>query len=378
MGGFSYTHFQRKGVKKMGKFWKITNDTGADAELLLYGAISDSSWYEDDITPRLFATELKALGGMPLTVRVNSPGGDVFAAQSIYNLLKSYSGHVTVRVDGLAASAATIVTCAGDTIIMPRNALYMIHNPSTMAWGDAKEMRTTADVLDTVRETILSVYRKRTGDRLTNDELTAMMDEETWLTADEALAYGFVDRIDEESKVANRIKDGLLIINSVSCELDKFKHADRVKQLLNYKEGEKNMGESTNELLTKIKDMLSGTPKTAEPVEGKAMIENALQAERARIVALDALDDRTNPAVTEIINLAKTFGDTAEHVQPYIDAVKKATETKSVAEEIGKLIEDHLKSGAENVAPSTPVASDEETRQASIDEVVALANMKRG
>lgn len=362
----------------MGKFWKITNDTGADAELLLYGAISDSSWYEDDITPRLFATELKALGGRPLTVRVNSPGGDVFAAQSIYNLLKSYSGHVTVRVDGLAASAATIVTCAGDTIIMPRNALYMIHNPSTMAWGDAKEMRTTADVLDTVRETILSVYRKRTGDRLTNDELTAMMDEETWLTADEALAYGFVDRIDEESKVTNRIKDGLLIINSVSCELDKFKHADRVKQLLNYKEGEKNMGESTNELLTKIKDMLSGTPKTAEPVEGKAMIENALQAERARIVALDALDDRTNPAVTEIINLAKTFGDTAEHVQPYIDAVKKVTETKSVAEEIGKLIEDHLKSGAENVAPSTPVASDEETRQASIDEVVALANMKRG
>ena len=227
----------------MGEFWKITNETGADAELLLYGPISDTSWYDDEITPRLFAEELKALGGKALTVRVNSPGGDVFAAQSIYNQLKTYSGHITMRIDGLAASAATIVTCAGDTVIMPTNALYMIHNPATYAWGNAEEMRTAADVLDTVRQTIINVYQKRTGENLTAEELAAMMDDETWLTAEEALAYGFVDQIDEKSSVTNRMKDGLLIVNTVSCDLGKFRHADKVRELLNRKDKVTPMGE---------------------------------------------------------------------------------------------------------------------------------------
>ena len=366
----------------MGRFWKITNDTSADAELLLYGTISDTSWYDDEITPRLFAEELKALGGKALTVRVNSPGGDVFAAQSIYNQLKTYSGHITMRIDGLAASAATIVTCAGDTVIMPTNALYMIHNPATYAWGNAEEMRTAADVLDTVRQTIINVYQKRTGENLTAEELAAMMDDETWLTAEEALAYGFVDQIDEKSSVTNRMKDGLLIVNTVSCDLGKFRHADKVRELLNRKDKVTPMGENTgNELVNKIRDLLGGGPakdqSKQESVQA-ASTEDAVQAERQRLLALDALDDRTNAAVTKIVNLAKENGSTAEQVQPYVDAVKEAVETRNVADEIRKLIDDHLNSGASAVAPSAPQQNEAQQRQADIDEVVALANRNRG
>lgn len=371
-----------KGGETMGEFWKIKNEAGTDAELLLYGPISDTSWYDDEITPRLFAEELKALGGKPLTVRVNSPGGDVFAAQSIYNQLKTYSGHITMRIDGLAASAATIVTCAGDIVIMPTNALYMIHNPATYAWGNAEEMRTAADVLDTVRKTIINVYQKRTGENLTAEELAAMMDDETWLTAEEALAYGFVDQIDEKSSVINRMKDGLLIVNTVSCDLGKFRHADKVKELLNRKDKVTPMGENTgNELVNKIRDLLSGGPakdqSKKESVQATST-EDVVQEERQRLLALDALDDRTNVAVTKIVNLAKENGSTAEQVQPYVDAVKEAVETRNVADEIRKLIDDHLNSGASDVAPSAPQQNEAQQRQADIDEVVAIANKNRG
>ena len=366
----------------MGRFWEIKNDAGADAELLLYGAISDRSWSSDDVTPRLFAEELHALGGKSLTVRINSPGGDVFAAQSIYNQLRTYGGRVTVRIDGLAASAATIVACAGDTVIMPTNALYMIHNPATVTVGDAAEMRTAADVLDTVRETIVNVYQKRTGEHLTAEELTAMMDDETWMTAQEALAYGFVDQIDEKSSVTNRMKDGLLIVNTVSCDLGKFRHADKVRELLNRKDKVTPMGENTgNELVNKIRDLLGGGPakdqSKQESVQA-ASTEDAVQAERQRLLALDALDDRTNAAVTKIVNLAKANGSTAAQVQPYVDAVKDAVETRNVADEIRKLIDDHLNSGASAVAPSAPQQNEAQQRQADIDEVVALANRNRG
>lgn len=368
-----------KGGDVMGKFWKIKNETDRDAELLLYGTISDSSWYDDEVTPRLFVEELQALGGKPLTVRVNSPGGDVFAAHSIYNQLKTYRGHITMRIDGLAASAATIVTCAGDTVIMPSNALYMIHNPATYACGNAEDMRTAADVLDTVRQTIISVYQKRTGEHLTADELVKMMNDETWLTAEDALAYGFVDQIDEQSKVTNQVKGGLWIVNSVSCELGKFRHADKVRELLNRKDGMNKMGENTgmNELLNKIKDLLNGG--TSKPTDAApASEEDAVQKERARLLALDALDDRANAAVTKIVNMAKDNGSTAEDVQPYVDAVKESVQTQNVADEICKLIKDHLTSGAAGVAPSAPPQDDATKRQADIDEVVALANNKRG
>ena len=210
----------------MKKFWQIKNEAEADnAEMLIYGEIADTTWWGDEVTPKQFADDLKALEGKDLTVRVNSPGGDVFAAQAIYNQLKSYAGHVTMRIDGLAASAATIITCAGDTVIMPDNALFMIHNPKGAMCGyyGANDLTDYAKQLDTVRQTIVNVYKKRCAN-LSDTQIKHKMDDETWMTAQEALDYGFVDQLDSDTEVVNSLKDGMLIVNSVSCRLDRFKN----------------------------------------------------------------------------------------------------------------------------------------------------------
>jgi ATP-dependent Clp protease protease subunit len=380
------------------KFWRIVNEAeSGSAELLLYGEISDVTWWGDEVTPKQFAEDLAAIGGKDLTVRVNSPGGDVFAAQAIYNQLKLYSGRVTMRIDGIAASAATIITCAGDTVIMPANALYMIHNPKSALFGyyDAKEMSKYAETLDTVRDTILAVYSKRVGDNLTDEQLQQKMDAETWMTAKEAQEYGFVDEIDDGVKVTNCLKDGQLIVNSVSCSLSRFQHGDEAERLIKgfdsdadqkpEREGSKRMKE--NELVEKIKNLL-GVGGDAEPVEDNSAAEeavepevDAVQAERDRMMALDALDDHTNEAVTKLIDAAKANGSTAEQVQPFIDIVKADAEDRAeqnkMLDAIKTLIRDEMTSGAEKVAPSVQESKVEDDKQAAIDYVVALANKER-
>ena len=380
------------------KFWRIVNEAeSGSAELLLYGEISDVTWWGDEVTPKQFAEDLAAIGGKDLTVRVNSPGGDVFAAQAIYNQLKLYSGRVTMRIDGIAASAATIITCAGDTVIMPANALYIIHNPKSALFGyyDAKEMSKYAETLDTVRDTILAVYSKRVGDNLTDEQLQQKMDAETWMTAKEAQEYGFVDEIDDGVKVTNCLKDGQLIVNSVSCSLSRFQHGDEAERLIKgfdsdadqkpEREGSKRMKE--NELVEKIKNLL-GVGGDAEPVEDNSAAEeavepevDAVQAERDRMMALDALDDHTNEAVTKLIDAAKANGSTAEQVQPFIDIVKADAEDRAeqnkMLDAIKTLIRDEMASGAEKVAPSVQESKVEDNKQAAIDYVVALANKER-
>ncbi|WP_295163409.1 head maturation protease, ClpP-related [Selenomonas sp. F0473] len=359
----------------MKKFWEFKNTAGGNAELLLYGEISETSWYGDEITPKAFAEDLRTIGGRPLTVRVNSPGGDVFAAHSIYNQLKAYPGHVTIHIDGLAASAATIVTCAGDSVIMAHNALFMIHNPSTLAMGDAADMRRAAELLDTVRRTIISVYQKRTGDRLSEEELIDMMESETWMEAEDARAHGFVDRVSDDTAVKNRIVDGVLFAGGVSCRMDQFKHADRIVALLCKKENEVKAMDQ-HEVVEKIKNLL-GMGESKETVAAQAA-ESSEQAERLRMLALDELDDRKSAAVTKMIAIAKENGSTADQIRPYIDAVREETPDMKVIDAIKALIRDNLESGAEGITASTPPQDEAEKKRAAIDEVAAIANKKRG
>lgn len=389
----------------MKKFWQIKNEAEADnAEMLIYGEIADTTWWGDEVTPKQFADDLKALEGKDLTVRVNSPGGDVFAAQAIYNQLKSYAGHVTMRIDGLAASAATIITCAGDTVIMPDNALFMIHNPkgAFLGYYDAKTLSEYAKQLDVVRQTIVNVYKKRCGNNLSDTQIKHKMDDETWMTAQEALDYGFIDQLDTDTEITNSLKDGMLIMNSVSCDLSRFKRGKEVAEILNRKavhKGEKSPETPKNcsfkeenpmenkDLLEKIKNLL-GMETEQTPAEPKAPeVQNAAEddpvaVERERLLALDALDDHKNGAITKMVNAAKANGSTVEQVKPFIDALREEGEQKdeqaNVLDAIKALIKDEMQSGAQQVAPSAPQATPEEAKQAAIDEVVNLANKERG
>lgn len=181
----------------MKKFWNWKNQTPTEETpqervLTLNGVIAEESWFDDDVTPKLFKDELNA-GSGNITVWINSPGGDCVAAAQIYNMLREYSGNVTVKIDGLAASAASVIAMAGDTVLMSPVSMLMIHNPATMAWGDHAEMQKAIEMLDEVKESIINAYVIKTG--LTRAKLSHLMDAETWMNANKALELGFVDGI---------------------------------------------------------------------------------------------------------------------------------------------------------------------------------------
>lgn len=170
----------------------MKNEAGAERDLYLDGAIAQDSWFEDDVTPAAFQAELKQHTG-DVTVWINSPGGDVFAAAQIYTMLRNHAGKVTVKIHGIAASAASVVAMAGDTTLISPVGMLMIHNSSTMAAGEKKDMEQAIAVLEEVKESILNAYVAKTG--LSRNRLAKMMDAETWLNANEAKRLGFVDGI---------------------------------------------------------------------------------------------------------------------------------------------------------------------------------------
>lgn len=177
------------------KFWNWVKNEGeleATRTLFLNGEISDETWYGDEVTPQLFKDELNADSG-DITVWINSPGGDVFAAAQIYNMLRDYKGHVTVKIDGLAASAASVIAVAGDTVLVSPIAMMMIHNPVTIAMGNTKDMEAAIAMLNEVKESILNAYVDKTG--LSRNKLSKMMDDETWFNAKKAVELGFADKV---------------------------------------------------------------------------------------------------------------------------------------------------------------------------------------
>ena len=173
----------------MNKFWNWVRDEDGRT-LYLNGTIAEESWFEDEVTPAAFKAELMA-GEGDITVWINSPGGDCIAASQIYCMLMDYRGAVTVKIDGIAASAASVVAMAGTTVLMAPTALMMVHNPLTVAIGDSEEMKKAVALLDEVKESIINAYEIKTG--LSRARLSHLMDAETWLSAHKAVELGFAD-----------------------------------------------------------------------------------------------------------------------------------------------------------------------------------------
>jgi len=167
--------------------------------LELYGTIADESWFDDDITPKEFRDELFS-GTGDVTVWINSPGGDCVAASQIYSMLMDYKGKVTVKIDGIAASAASVIAMAGTTVLMAPTALMMIHNPMTAAFGDHEDMQKAIEMLEEVKESIINAYEIKTN--LSRAKLSHLMDSETWMNAKKAIELGFADDILTDEKLA--------------------------------------------------------------------------------------------------------------------------------------------------------------------------------
>lgn len=203
------------------KFWNW-GETEEGRTLYLDGAIAEETWYGDEITPKQFKKELIS-GSGDIAIWINSPGGDVFAASQIYNMLMDYKGNVTVKIDGLAASAASVIAMAGTNVQISPTGLVMIHNPMTMAFGDTVEMEKAISMLSEVKESIINAYEIKTG--LSRAKLSHLMDEESWFNAKKAVELGFADQIlflheDEEAPVNDgAIFSKMSVVNSLMKKL---------------------------------------------------------------------------------------------------------------------------------------------------------------
>jgi ATP-dependent Clp protease protease subunit len=243
----------------MRKFWNWARNSDNERTLYLNGPIAEETWWGDEVTPQMFKDELLS-GTGDITVWINSPGGDVFAAAQIYNMLMEYNGQVTVKIDGIAASAASVIAMAGGEVHMSPVSMLMIHNPATIAIGDSVEMVRAKELLDEVKESIINAYELKTG--LPRLKLARLMDAETWMNAKKAVELGFADGIlyveKEESLSGNRVEalifSRMAVTNSI---LSKFpKPPDSTKgAALDPKEAERNTSTP------------AGTPEKGTPIE---------------------------------------------------------------------------------------------------------------
>ena len=186
-------------MAKNKKFWNWARDADESGARVLYfdGEISDETWWGDEITPAMFKSELFSDKG-DITIWLNSPGGDCIAASQIYAMLMDYPHNVTVKIDGIAASAASVIAMAGTKVLMAPTALMMVHNPLTIAIGDTDEMQKAISMLDEVKESIINAYQVKTNQ--SRAKISHWMDAETWMNANKAIELGFADGVLEDSK----------------------------------------------------------------------------------------------------------------------------------------------------------------------------------
>ena len=191
------------------KFWNWVRNEGEKRILLLDGEISDETWWGDEVTPQIFRSELNAAEG-DIDLWINSPGGDCYAAAQIYNMLMEYKGNVAVKIDGIAASAASVVAMAGSTVEISPLGMLMIHNPMTVSIGDTHEMERTITFLSEIKESIINAYEIKTG--LSRAKISRLMDAETWMNAKKAVELGFADSVlyTDVQRPVTEVADGLI------------------------------------------------------------------------------------------------------------------------------------------------------------------------
>lgn len=331
-------------MPKQLKFWNVMkNEEEKSAELILYGSIgSDEYW--DDISDKAFKQDIENLGNVEnITLHINSPGGSVFSAVAIANTLKNHKAKVTANIDGLAASAATIITSACDVVKMPKNALFMIHNPITFAYGNNQEMQKTLEMLNKVKNSIIETYLYKAN--TDKETLSKLMNDETWMDAETAKEYGFIDEILDE-EIEKEFVENKLIINSMAFDISKFKIfkaektnksqditplnitinstgnaeniADEIKNILNNGNNKKEEEKMT------LEELKNKFPELYDQIfnEGK---EAGINKENERMKAIDEMNISNYP---ELVENAK-YTEKVEASELAMKVLKKQNEEKA-------------------------------------------------
>ena len=214
------------------KFWNWINQKTegeiVERDLEINGTIAEDSWFDDEVTPEMFKQELFSCKG-PINLWLNSPGGDCIAASRIYSMLMDYPGEVTVKIDGIAASAASVIAMAGTKVLMSPTALMMIHNPATSAFGDYRDMNKVIELLNEVKESIINAYELKTG--LSRTVISHMMDAETWtsvvsssVTTHMVMVFALLSTVSSPSVVSEVLEPQLAKTQVSNINMLRVKH----------------------------------------------------------------------------------------------------------------------------------------------------------
>lgn len=310
-----------------------------------------------EVTAKYFLAELKKYKGQHIDLRINSVGGSVIEGTAIYNSLRRHKGGLTVHVDGLAASMASVIAMAGEEVVMAENAMLMIHNPWSLSVGDADDLRKEADVLDKIKNTLVNAYARKTG--MEASTIASMMDEETWLDATEAVAMGFADEIEDGIEAAASITP-----EAARARFDKFSNSMARKTAKNIKAEEAAPVEVIAE------------PVVEQPVTDGAVDISSEDNMNAELQAkVDALQAELNAKVEAEAVVAQASEDIGKELETLKAEVKRLTaESASKDEEITALLAASKSAGEQAAAivasvgidPVAVVASEPELTPAQI------------
>lgn len=297
--------------------WYNLAKVNNQVEIDLFDEIGGWGVYAKD-----FKDEVSALissGSEEIVVNINSPGGSVFEGIEIYNYLKGLDNPTTVRINSLAASIATVIALGADELHISESAFFMIHNPWSMAMGEADDMRKQADVLDKIKETILSIYEKNST--LDRERITALMDEETWLTGSEAVEYGFANQLTEGVKVAAKATTDII---------NQFKNKPKELNIM--------ANEENKSILDKIKSLLSGEETTNELQDRYAELTEEVKALKEANADLEAQNKEMEATLEEAYNSIKAEKDNkVAEVSAKVEEVE--AKAKELAEKVNEITE---------------------------------------
>lgn len=295
--------------------------------IYIYGDLVSDAWTDSDTSAKSFVDALNSFNGADVTIHINSGGGCVFEALAIFNAIKNYSGNVTVRVDGLAASAASLITCAADKVVMMKNSLMMLHMPSVACCGfyDKADLDKLSEQLAAIENSVVESYNDRLSraDLQVQPDIMTLLKAETWLTAADALKYGFADEI-ADSSVDIEIDDETLTVDKLQIDMKRFDE-------------------------TKLRKVLNVKPTAKADASEKIRLH-----ERNRIRDLSALRGQ-NRAIDALVDVAIETGKSVNEMQLYFDALKNVSTADEAAEKFSAVIRDQMNSGAEKVTGSQEV-----------------------
>lgn len=310
------------------KFWNVKTD-GNKSHIDLFGYVGGSKeggmFAPEGFNEKEFLDELRAIPqDNALEISINSFGGSVYTGLSIYTLLKAHKGDITFRVDGAAMSAATIITSVPNAkVIMPKGSMMMIHKVSSIVIGNVDDMRKTADDMEKLEQNILDIYAEKTGK--TAEEIKPYVDEETYFTASEAVAFGLADEIDEDTTIENKAVGEIVMLNGLEVSAKLFEHAPKgfLKADMPQASAFENPAEKENETMD-LEKLKAEHPDIVEAIRTEALNEGVAQ-ERARIKAIEeiAIDGHE-----DLVNAAKF--DTAITAEQLAVNILKADKARNV------------------------------------------------